>query len=112
MATDNRDLPLPSAPSSDPGERPKLTGYRILVVVLTAGFGLTKAYLSYLGQSTAPNTMDWLHGVGAFLLLYWLGIYEKHTVHGMPLLFEKDYLAWFHRKRPTPRRQGTGLRED
>lgn len=47
---------------------PKVTGYRLLVIGLTAGFGLSKAKLSYQGQSTAPNTLDWLYGVIAFLL--------------------------------------------
>jgi hypothetical protein len=47
---------------------PRLTGYRILTVVLTAGFGLSKAALSYCGQSTVPTTLDWLYGVVVFLL--------------------------------------------
>ncbi|KAF9480520.1 hypothetical protein BDN70DRAFT_877510 [Pholiota conissans] len=51
-----------------PTRYPKLTGYRLLVIFLTAGFGLSKAKLSYNGQSTAPNTLDWLYGVVAFLL--------------------------------------------
>jgi len=70
-----------------------MTGYRILVIVLTAGFGLSKAKLSYEGYSTAPNTLDWLYGVVAFLVLYWLGIYERHAMHNMPLMFEVDYVA-------------------
>jgi hypothetical protein len=51
------------------GERKPLllTGYRLLVISLTAMFGLGKAHLSYLGQSTSPNTLDWLYGVIAFL---------------------------------------------
>jgi hypothetical protein len=48
--------------------RPKLTGYRLLYIVLTAGFGISKAVLSYEGYSTAPNTLDWIYGVGVFLL--------------------------------------------
>lgn len=51
-----------------PGERPKLTGYRMLVLGLAITFGLSKARLAYLGQSTALNTLDWLYGVGAFLM--------------------------------------------
>lgn len=47
--------------------RPELTGYRILTVLLTAGFGLSKAILSYRGLSTAPTTVDWLYGVVVFL---------------------------------------------
>lgn len=47
---------------------PKITGYRLLVIFLTAGFGLSKAKLSYNGLSTAPTTLDWMNGVVAFLL--------------------------------------------
>lgn len=51
------------------GERKPLllTGYRILVILLTAGLGVWKAKLSYQGKSTSPNTLDWLYGVCAFL---------------------------------------------
>ncbi|KDQ57201.1 hypothetical protein JAAARDRAFT_157341 [Jaapia argillacea MUCL 33604] len=84
-------------PTSDPstygtvsaqrGSHPRLTGYRFFVIVSTAGFGLSKAYLSYKGQSTAPNTLDWLYGVVVFLLIYWLGIYETHSALRVPWLF-------------------------
>ncbi len=47
---------------------PKLMGYRILVLGLTAGFGLWKARLASLGYSTAFTTTDWLHGICIFLL--------------------------------------------
>ena len=47
---------------------PRLTSYRVLVIFLTAIFGLSKAYLSYRGYSTAPTTVDWLYGVLVFLL--------------------------------------------
>ena len=58
----------PSTRRSAGSHFPKVTGYRLLVIGLTAGFGLSKAKLSYQGQSTAPNTLDWLYGVIAFLL--------------------------------------------
>lgn len=45
-----------------------LTGYRLLVIALTAIFGLSKAVLSYRGQSTVPTTLDWMYGVVVFLL--------------------------------------------
>jgi hypothetical protein len=35
------------------GERPKLTGYRILVLGIAITFGLSKARLAYQGKSTA-----------------------------------------------------------
>lgn len=54
---------------------PRMTGYRILTVALTAGFGSYKAKLSYEGYSTAPNTLDWLYGVVVFLM--WVLFYAK-----------------------------------
>ncbi|KAF8967693.1 hypothetical protein BDZ97DRAFT_505399 [Flammula alnicola] len=138
MADHSGRLPGPYPPSYNSEARdrtggpssyhPKMTGYRILVIFLTAGFGLSKAKLSYQGKSTAPNTLDWMYGVVAFLILYWLGIYERHSMHNMRLMFEVDYLAglWkliavFWRlivriitgrdsNRPTPSRRST--RED
>ncbi|KIK08986.1 hypothetical protein K443DRAFT_672030 [Laccaria amethystina LaAM-08-1] len=89
------------------GGHPKLTLYRILVIALTAGFGLWKAALSYRGESTAPTTLDWVYGVVVFLLLYWLGIYEKYALHNMPWLFEQDYLAPFKKLFSQPRRNPT-----
>ena len=49
-------------------ERPKITGYRILVLGLAFTFGMSKAWLAYAGQSTALTTLDWLYGVCAFLM--------------------------------------------
>ncbi|KDR80573.1 hypothetical protein GALMADRAFT_207602 [Galerina marginata CBS 339.88] len=117
---DNHQLPNhtgDASPRHGHGHAPRMTGYRILVIVLTAGFGLSKAKLSYQGYSTAPNTLDWLYGVVAFLILYWLGIYERHAMHNMPLMFEVDYLALLwgfitgSNRRPTPRR-GNSMRQD
>jgi len=83
---------------------PGLTGYRLLVILLTAIFGLSKAGLSYHGQSTAPTTLDWIYGVVVFILLYWLGIYEKHTLHDLGWFFEEDYLSLRWRFMPERRR--------
>ena len=40
-----------------------ITGYRILVSVSAASFGLVKATLSYRGFATAPHVVDWVYGV-------------------------------------------------
>jgi hypothetical protein len=45
-----------------------LTGYRLLIILLTAIFGLSKAGLSYNGQSTASTTLDWMYGAVVFAL--------------------------------------------
>ncbi|PPQ62903.1 hypothetical protein CVT24_006301 [Panaeolus cyanescens] len=89
---------------------PKLTGYRLLVVLFTASFGTWKAYLSYRGYSTAPNTLDWLSGVVIFLTLYWMGIYERHGMHNMPWLFDEDLVALAH-SRLYPHRSGASRLE-
>lgn len=75
------------------GSFPKLTLFRLLVVLSTAVFGFSKAWLSYRGESTAPTTLDWLYGVLVFALLYWMGIYERETEHNMPWLFDEDFLG-------------------
>ena len=41
----------------------KLTGYRLLNMATIFTFGMVKAILTYLGQSAAPTTIDWIAGV-------------------------------------------------
>jgi len=43
--------------------KPLITGYRLLVTLLTIIFGMSKAILSYRSQSAAPTTLDWVFGV-------------------------------------------------
>ncbi|KAJ7497710.1 hypothetical protein FB451DRAFT_1017304 [Mycena latifolia] len=70
---------------------PRLTGYRILFFLLTAGFGAVKAFSSYRGQTTAPTTLDWVYGVVVVSALYWLGLYEEECAGKMPRwLFDAD----------------------
>ena len=40
----------------------KLTGYRLLNMITVFGIGITKGILTYMGQSTAPTTLDWIGG--------------------------------------------------
>jgi hypothetical protein len=59
-----------SLPSSTLDELPpplgvKLTGYRLLNMSVVFIFGMTKAILTYMGQSVMPTTLDWIGG--AFL---------------------------------------------
>ncbi|KAJ7451786.1 hypothetical protein B0H11DRAFT_2075109 [Mycena galericulata] len=72
---------------------PRLTGYRMLFLILTSGFGAFKAYLSYRGQTTVPTTLDWMYGVVVASGLYWVGLYEEECVGRMPRwLFETDFV--------------------
>ncbi|KAF8202197.1 hypothetical protein BJ912DRAFT_920590 [Pholiota molesta] len=59
----------------------------------TRGFWALQSEIVLQWPSTAPNTLDWMYGVVVFLLLYWLGIYEKYTIYNAAWMFEKDYLA-------------------
>ncbi len=40
----------------------KLTGYRLLNMTTVFSFGIAKGILTYMGQSTAPTTLDWVAG--------------------------------------------------
>jgi hypothetical protein len=40
----------------------KLTGYRLLNMTTVFSFGIIKGILTYMGQSTAPTTLDWVSG--------------------------------------------------
>jgi hypothetical protein len=46
----------------------KLTGYRLLNMSVVFVFGITKAILTYMGQSALPTTLDWVSG--AFLAVW------------------------------------------
>jgi len=107
-------MSLPSFESAEPlqtATRPKLTGYRLLVVSTTVAFGSAKAILTSQGRKLAPTTLEWIFGIIITLLsgfshlcrsfdnplrhirLIWLGWYENLRRFGSLgyLLFEKDY---------------------
>ncbi|TDL19145.1 hypothetical protein BD410DRAFT_727524 [Rickenella mellea] len=70
---------------------PRLTGYRIIILVLTVIFGIWKAALMYMGQNIAPNMLDWEFGVVCITGLYWLGWYEKSHPAWMGWIFAENY---------------------
>ncbi|KDQ58459.1 hypothetical protein JAAARDRAFT_154948 [Jaapia argillacea MUCL 33604] len=76
---------------SHQNRRATLTAYRILVSVLVASLGLTKASLAYQGYSAVPTTLDWISGTLLAVGLYWLGLYESSPDNPLPLLFTADY---------------------
>jgi hypothetical protein len=49
-------------PDSTP-DKPKLTGYRLLAVSLTIGFGTAQAILTYQRHTFAPTTLGWIFGI-------------------------------------------------
>ncbi|KAJ6478392.1 hypothetical protein C8R45DRAFT_783838, partial [Mycena sanguinolenta] len=70
---------------------PRLTIYRILFFVLTAGLGGIKAVSSYQGHVTVPTTFDWVYGIVVVSGLDWLGLYQEECPGRLPpWLFEMD----------------------
>jgi len=56
---DNRSADMDATP---PPLGVKLTGYRLLNMTTVFSFGIAKGILTYMGQSTAPTTLDWVAG--------------------------------------------------
>ncbi|KAF8841845.1 hypothetical protein BDN67DRAFT_478063 [Paxillus ammoniavirescens] len=86
----------PSVPPPDSTpDKPKLTGYRLLVVSLTTGFGTAQAILTYQGHTFAPTTLGWIFGIVITLFLAWLGWYENIRSYAnlRYWLFERDYIS-------------------
>jgi len=54
----------------------KLTGYRLLNLVVILTIGVAKFILSLQGQSVAPTGLEWVGGTALAALLYWIGLYE------------------------------------
>ncbi|KIM40766.1 hypothetical protein M413DRAFT_446149 [Hebeloma cylindrosporum] len=66
---------------------PRITPYRLLVLVVTVSFGMTKAVLTYKDETIIPITLEWIAGVVVSLFLFFLGIYESGNA--VP-----RYLSW------------------
>ncbi|KAJ7461607.1 hypothetical protein FB451DRAFT_1497610 [Mycena latifolia] len=73
-STDADPLPLPPLT-----RRVKITPWRLLNTVLVLGLGIYKAAASYLGQSIAPTTLDWIIGVVWTLTCYWVSFAEQEN---------------------------------
>ena len=41
----------------------KFTGYRLVLVATLLSLGTRKAILTYMGQSIAPTTLEWVAGM-------------------------------------------------
>ncbi|KAI0298129.1 hypothetical protein B0F90DRAFT_830869 [Multifurca ochricompacta] len=68
----------------------KLTVYRLLNMSVVFTFGLAKAILTYMGQSVAPTTLDWISGALLAVALYWIGLYETADVKNWEWFFHID----------------------
>ncbi|KIM81246.1 hypothetical protein PILCRDRAFT_505831 [Piloderma croceum F 1598] len=69
----------------------KVTGYRLLNILVITTVVAWKAVLSYRGQLVAPTTLDWISGGILALGLWWLGLYESVEPPVLPWLFSRDY---------------------
>jgi len=65
---DDEDTPLPLGF--------KLTGYRLLNIVVIFTIGVTQSTLSLKGQSIVPTQLEFAGGSVLAILLYWIGLYE------------------------------------
>ncbi|KAF8260542.1 hypothetical protein EI94DRAFT_1748173 [Lactarius quietus] len=68
----------------------KLTGYRLLFIATVFSFGTVKGILTYMGQSIAPNTLDWVSGTLLAVVLYWIGLYEERDSYKWRWFFKVD----------------------
>ncbi|KAH9060680.1 hypothetical protein EDB87DRAFT_1614773 [Lactarius vividus] len=68
----------------------KITGYRLLNMMTVFSFGSAKAILTYMGQSAAPTTLDWVAGTLLAVLLYWIGLYEQGNTKKWEWFFRVD----------------------
>jgi len=67
----------------------KLTGYRLVFMATVLSFGTVKTILTYMGQSIAPTTLDWVAGTILTGVLYWIGLYEGSNI--WQWFFQVDY---------------------
>ncbi|KAI0061148.1 hypothetical protein BV25DRAFT_1917116 [Artomyces pyxidatus] len=72
----------------------KVTGYRLLTTAVVTGLGVPKAIASYQGESVVPTTLDWVAGVAATVLLYWIGLFETVEPPVLTWLLHDDYGPW------------------
>ncbi|KAF8215259.1 hypothetical protein K438DRAFT_1749323 [Mycena galopus ATCC 62051] len=76
----------------------KLTPWRVTNTAVLLGLGVYKAAGTYLGQTTGPNTADWIVGVLWALIVYWVEpmvpFYEEHRAED-DSESEEFSLHWF-----------------
>ncbi|KAF8260541.1 hypothetical protein EI94DRAFT_890234 [Lactarius quietus] len=53
-------------------------------------FGTVKGILTYMGQSIAPNTLDWVSGTFLAVVLYWIGLFEERDSNKWRWFFQVD----------------------
>ncbi|KIK00153.1 hypothetical protein K443DRAFT_679420 [Laccaria amethystina LaAM-08-1] len=69
---------------------PKITVYRLVVLLTTICLGVGKAITSARGAVVVPITLEWVSGVAVFVLLYGIGLYDEDHRQHMKWLFNQD----------------------
>ncbi|KIK00150.1 hypothetical protein K443DRAFT_679418 [Laccaria amethystina LaAM-08-1] len=69
---------------------PKITVYRLIVLLTTICLGVGKAIMSAKGAVVVSVTLEWVSGVAVFVLLYCVGLYDEDRQQHMKCLFNKD----------------------
>ncbi|KAH9034544.1 hypothetical protein EDB84DRAFT_1486843, partial [Lactarius hengduanensis] len=59
-------------------------------MTIVFSFGIIKGILTYMGQSTAPTTLDWVGGALLAVALYWIGLYEQRDAKKWEWFFQVD----------------------
>ncbi|KIJ32617.1 hypothetical protein M422DRAFT_52771 [Sphaerobolus stellatus SS14] len=94
------DSSIPSVSAGSGADPPlcgfRLTGFRLLTLLSTSGFGVVKAILSYLGHSTAPTTLDWAFGV--VITVVWAEEIFSMTVHLTQIDVCRLYAIWWRKE--------------
>ncbi|KIM40723.1 hypothetical protein M413DRAFT_166742 [Hebeloma cylindrosporum] len=83
-----------SSKRADPPWHPKLTLYRLLVILSTLGLAAVKTVTSYLDLSFASITLEWILGVVVFLFFHILSAYEETSNKHLIWLFNYDYMEY------------------
>ncbi|KIM40716.1 hypothetical protein M413DRAFT_166659 [Hebeloma cylindrosporum] len=73
---------------------PKLTLYRLLVILSTVGLAAAKTATSYLNLTSASITLEWILGVAVFLFFHLLGAYEETNNPYFSWLFNFDCMEY------------------
>ncbi|KAH9987645.1 hypothetical protein BJV74DRAFT_885551 [Russula compacta] len=69
----------------------KLTGYRLLNMIVILVFGIWKAVASYRGESIISTTLDWVGGTLMAFTLYYAGLFQEERPLIFPRFFQVDW---------------------
>ncbi|KAJ7453223.1 hypothetical protein FB451DRAFT_1520450 [Mycena latifolia] len=90
--TTDSESKLSAAPAAAPQRcRVEITPWRILNTAVLLILGTTKALSTFLGQTSAPNNLEWTIGVVWALISYWVSLVEQETPEVASWFFTADF---------------------